>query len=308
MLCVTSGPGVKTLPVFSHREAARRFLRTSPRRFNLFGSGWRTREISEAGVLLAGCPDGIQWIALDPSSEALFGECGAESLAEVIWSLSRVILGSWIVGELQSRDLEKERSNMAARMCDVCGVRPARVTLRRIVPGGQPRIEHLCEIHAAEARGQRSSFEGSNLGGGSLFDDFFSGFLDTSEGGVGGPARRTMSSRGAEQVDITRYFSDSTSALLQRAARRASEWESPNLDAEHLLHAALEDGVVRRVVEEVDADPDQIRAQLEEEAERGGRRPLPRSRPRPSARYWRPTRSRARSGPHTSVRNTCCSR
>src|SRR5215210_9019281 len=136
----------------------------------------------------------------------------------------------------------------------------------------------------------------------------FSGFLDTSEGGVGGPARRTMSSRGAEQVDITRYFSDSTSALLQRAARRASEWESPNLDAEHLLHAALEDGVVRRVVEEVDADPDQIRAQLEEEAERGGRRPLPRSRPRPSARYWRPTRSRARSGPHTSVRNTCCSR
>src|SRR5215211_8423485 len=160
---------------------------------------------------------------------------------------------------------------MAARMCDVCGVRPARVTLRRIVPGGQPRIEHLCEIHAAEARGQRSSFEGSNLGGGSLFDDFFSGFLDTSEGGVGGPARRTMSSRGAEQVDITRYFSDSTSALLKRAARRASEWESPNLDAEHLLHAALEDGVVRRVVEEVDADPDQIRDQIEEEAERGSR-------------------------------------
>ncbi|MDQ3863421.1 MAG: ATP-dependent Clp protease ATP-binding subunit, partial [Actinomycetota bacterium] len=161
---------------------------------------------------------------------------------------------------------------MAARMCDVCGVRPATVTIRRIVPGGQTRIEHLCEIHAAEARGQRSSFGRSPLGGGSLFDDFFSRFFDTPEGGgVGEPTRRTTSPRSrAEQVDITQFFSDSTSALLQRAAQRASEWESLNLDDEHLLHAALEDRVVRRVLVEADADPDQIRSQLEEEAERGG--------------------------------------
>ena len=86
VLCVTSGSGVKTLPVFSHREGARRFLRASPLRFNLLGSGWRTREISEseAGVLLAGCPDSIQAIAPDPSPETLLGECAAESLAEVI--------------------------------------------------------------------------------------------------------------------------------------------------------------------------------------------------------------------------------
>src|SRR5215207_8421323 len=86
-------------------------------------------------------------------------------------------------------------------------------------------------------------------------------------GGMSSPTRRTTPSRGAEQVDITQFFSDSTSALLQRAG----EWGSVNLDDEHLLHAALEDGVVRRVIEEVDADPDQIRAQIEEEAERGGR-------------------------------------
>ena len=160
---------------------------------------------------------------------------------------------------------------MATRMCDVCGVRPARVTIRRIVPGGQPRIEHLCEIHAAEARGQRSSLGGPSLSGGSIFDDFFSRFLDAPEGGMSSPTRRTTPSRGTEQVDITQFFSDSTSALLQRAAQRAGEWGSVNLDNEHLLHAALEDGVVRRVVEEVDADPNQIRAQIEEEAERGGR-------------------------------------
>jgi ATP-dependent Clp protease ATP-binding subunit ClpC len=157
---------------------------------------------------------------------------------------------------------------MATRMCDVCGVRPARVTIRRIVPGGQSRIEHLCEVHAADARGQGSSFGRSPLGGGSLFDDFFSRFFDAPEGGE--PTHSTVSPRRAEQVDITRLFSDSTSALLQRAAQRAGEWESPNLDAGHLLDAALEDGVVRRVVEGADAHPDQIRAQLEEEAERGG--------------------------------------
>src|SRR5829696_8341570 len=160
---------------------------------------------------------------------------------------------------------------MATRMCDVCGVRPARVTIRRIVPGGQPRIEHLCEIHAAEARGQRPTLGGPSLGGRSIFDDFFSRFLDAPEGGMSSPTRRSTPSRGAEQVDITQFFSDSTSALLQRAAQRAGEWGSINLDDEHLLHAALEDGVVRRVVEEVDANPDQIRAQIEEVAERDGR-------------------------------------
>jgi ATP-dependent Clp protease ATP-binding subunit ClpC len=43
---------------------------------------------------------------------------------------------------------------MAQRMCDVCGVRPATVTRRRIVPGEPQRIENLCEVHAAEARGR----------------------------------------------------------------------------------------------------------------------------------------------------------
>ncbi|MDQ4105658.1 MAG: ATP-dependent Clp protease ATP-binding subunit, partial [Actinomycetota bacterium] len=146
--------------------------------------------------------------------------------------------------------------------CSVCG-RPADTTIRRIVPGEPPRIEHLCAVHAAEARGRRSSF-----GGGSLFDDFFSRFFD--EEPRGGPAprigQRPAPAQRAEQVDITQFFSDSTSELLQRAARRAMEWGSRDLNTEHLLHAALEDEVVRRVLERVDADPDSISAQLEEEA------------------------------------------
>jgi ATP-dependent Clp protease ATP-binding subunit ClpC len=160
---------------------------------------------------------------------------------------------------------------MAMRMCEVCGVRPARVTIRRIVPGESPRIEHLCEVHAAEARGGRSRPRGSPLGGGSLFDDFFGRFFE--EGASGGARRGSVvPERKAEQVDITQLFSDSTDELLQRAARQAAEWGSADLNTEHLLHAALEDKVVRRALGEADADPDQIRAQLEEETAKEARK------------------------------------
>jgi ATP-dependent Clp protease ATP-binding subunit ClpC len=165
---------------------------------------------------------------------------------------------------------------MATRMCEVCGVRPASVAIRRIVPGEPPRIEHLCEVHAAEARGGRSRLGGSPLGGGSLFDDFFGRFFE--EGAAGGAARGSVGrssvvpERRAEQVDITQLFSDSTDELLQRAARQAAQWGSADLNTEHLLHAALEDGVVRRVLEGADADPDQIRAQLEEESAKEARK------------------------------------
>jgi ATP-dependent Clp protease ATP-binding subunit ClpC len=47
---------------------------------------------------------------------------------------------------------------------------------------------------------------------------------------------------------------------------------SADLNTEHLLYAALEDGVVRRVLEGTDADPDQIRAQLEEETGKEARK------------------------------------
>jgi ATP-dependent Clp protease ATP-binding subunit ClpC len=113
---------------------------------------------------------------------------------------------------------------MATRMCDVCGIRPAVVTVRRVVPGEGQRVEHLCEIHAAEAGAGRSSFGGrSPLGGGSLFDDFFGRFFDEEPRGF---SRGMASPRQAEQVDITQFFSDSTTDLLQRAAKQALEWGS----------------------------------------------------------------------------------
>ena len=155
---------------------------------------------------------------------------------------------------------------MASRLCDVCGARPATVAIRRIVPGGGQRIEHLCDVHAARARGGRSSF-----GGGSLFDDFFDRFFETAGGSSGIPTGAEAAAPRAEQVDVTRFFSGSTNELLQRAAGRAMEWGASDLTGEHLLHAALEDGMARHVLGLVDADPDAISAQLEEEAGKGAR-------------------------------------
>jgi ATP-dependent Clp protease ATP-binding subunit ClpC len=112
---------------------------------------------------------------------------------------------------------------------------------------------------------------------GSLFDEFFSDFFDRPFGadtGARPPGVRTAAPaarRPVEQVDITDFFSDATRELLQRAAQRALEWGSLDLDTEHLLWAAMQDDLVAQIVRNADGDPQAIAAQVEDEAERGGR-------------------------------------
>ena len=145
--------------------------------------------------------------------------------------------------------------------------RPAVASRVRLRPDGTQEVEYLCDIDLAEERMGR-------LGGGrSLFDEFFSDFY----GAGGGPgARRTPTpQRQVERVDVTQFFSDATRELLQRAAQTALEWGSLDLDSDHLLYAALQDDVVRHVLREVDAEPDAIAAQVEDEAERAERTALP---------------------------------
>src|ERR671915_2285321 len=114
---------------------------------------------------------------------------------------------------------------------------------------------------------------------GSLFDEFFSEFFDRPFGadqGTGPSAVRPgtpaqTARRRVEQVDITDFFSDATRELLQRAAQRALEWGSLDLDSEHLLWAAMQDDLVAQIVRQADGDPQAIAAQVADEAERGGR-------------------------------------
>src|SRR5918992_5145462 len=141
--------------------------------------------------------------------------------------------------------------------------RPAVASRVRLRPDGTQETEYLCELDLAEER------MSSRLGRGSLFDDFFSDFFGggPTGGGVAAPSRE----RQVERVDVTQFFSDATRELLQRAAQTAVEWGSVDLDSDHLLYAAMQDDVVRHVLDQIDADPEAISAQLEEEAEKGGR-------------------------------------
>ncbi|MGZ6494129.1 MAG: Clp protease N-terminal domain-containing protein, partial [Actinomycetota bacterium] len=148
---------------------------------------------------------------------------------------------------------------MAQRMCDVCGIRPAVAAVRRIRPGRGAEVEYLCEVHLAERRAARSPFGGSGL-----FDDFLSGFFDEGGARRPAPAREPV-----EQVDVTQLFSDATRELLQRAAQTAVDWGSLDLDTDHLLYAAMDDDVVRHVLENAGADPKSVAAQIEDEAQKG---------------------------------------
>ena len=63
-----------------------------------------------------------------------------------------------------------------AKMCDICGVRPATVRARVTSSDGQSEVLDLCEVdYRRLARQQRSRSPMESLfgGRGSLFDDFF---------------------------------------------------------------------------------------------------------------------------------------
>jgi ATP-dependent Clp protease ATP-binding subunit ClpC len=171
---------------------------------------------------------------------------------------------------------------MAQQMCDVCGIRPAVGTVRRIRPGQPPEILHLCEVHLAQyqgtgADGGLDSGFGSGFGGLGMFDDFMSRFFGDAGGPRAGGAGAGRSSGGVaprgerrvEQVDVTQLFSDATRDLLQRAAETAVEWGSLDLDTEHLLYAAMDDDVVAHVLQQVGADPEAVASQIEDEASKG---------------------------------------
>jgi ATP-dependent Clp protease ATP-binding subunit ClpC len=116
--------------------------------------------------------------------------------------------------------------------------RPAVAQRVRTLPDGTQEVEYLCELDLAEQRLSRG------FGRSSLFDDFFSDFFSEPSSET---ARRPAATRQVERVDVTEFFSDATRELLQRAARTALDWGSLDLDSDHLLHAALEDNVVRHI-------------------------------------------------------------
>ena len=73
-----------------------------------------------------------------------------------------------------------------------------------------------------------------------------------------------------EAVDITRYFSDQTTELLQRAASQAVEWRQQQVDSEHLLYVLTENEVAQAVFKQFRISPQDIKGYLEHNAPKGG--------------------------------------
>jgi ATP-dependent Clp protease ATP-binding subunit ClpC len=159
---------------------------------------------------------------------------------------------------------------MAAADQPVCSRhgRPAVASRVRLRPDGTQEVEYLCEIDLAEEQ-MSSRFGGPRS---SLFDDFFSDFFGDGQSSPGGGTRRPAApQRQVERVDVTQFFSDATRELLQRAAQTALEWGSLDLDSEHLLYSALQDNVVRHVLQQIDADADAIAAEIDEAVDKAQR-------------------------------------
>ncbi|QXG76468.1 ATP-dependent Clp protease ATP-binding subunit [Modestobacter sp. L9-4] len=106
-----------------------------------------------------------------------------------------------------------------------------------------------------------SGFPGGPFGG-SPFDDFFSAFFASGDGGPG--ARRGM-----QRVDITQLLSDHSREVVSAAAQAASQWGSADLDTEHLLWALAGHEPTSTLLQRAGTDPAQLRAALESQLRQG---------------------------------------
>src|SRR3954447_14987371 len=166
-----------------------------------------------------------------------------------------------------------------AKMCDICGIRPATVRARVTTGDGESEVLDLCEVdYRRLARQQRSSSPMESLFGGrsSLFDDFFGNDFfgrgggedeDEDRGGRSIPVRSGRSGRGRGEAD--ERLSEHAQELLQHAAQRTVEFGRREVDTEHLLLALTESDVVRTILEQFKVSVDELRRQLEQDAPRG---------------------------------------
>ncbi len=156
---------------------------------------------------------------------------------------------------------------MAATICDICGIRPATRRVE-VVQNGERRTLAVCDVdYRRLVRQQRQASPFESLFRGTGFEDFF------GEDPFSAFARPERSDRRRAQerasVDITAAFSEQTHDLLQRAAQRAVAFGKREVDTEHLLDALMESDVVEAILKQVKVSPDEVRNQIQSDAERG---------------------------------------
>jgi len=140
-------------------------------------------------------------------------------------------------------------------LCEICGRRPATVTIRKISDSQVEEI-HMCEI-CAEAR-NFLNVENNDF----LFDDFFSNSSSFNEKPWLDLQNQFQSQR--KQVNILDYFSPSAKRTIKTAAEFATRHRNKHIDTEHLLWAVLQEGEGKEILRTLNITPENIEAEIEE--------------------------------------------
>lgn len=159
---------------------------------------------------------------------------------------------------------------MANGICDVCKVRPASFRAQ-VAVNGERKIMELCDTDYQKLARQQTRFNSpleSLFGGGSLFDQFFTGA--PSQPGLGvDPALPGQSLKSTGRANIADRLSEQANRLLQEAAQKAGELGRSDVDTEHLLWALTGSDVVGTLLEQYKIDADDMRRQIDTDAKRG---------------------------------------
>ncbi|HWP47119.1 MAG TPA: AAA family ATPase [Candidatus Limnocylindrales bacterium] len=157
---------------------------------------------------------------------------------------------------------------MAAKLCEMCGIRPATVRVT-VTQDGRRRTLDICDMDYARLRRQdrRPLSPLESLFRGSLFEDFFrdSGLEDFESIF----SDRGWRGRDREAVDLDTFLSEHTKELLQQAAQKAVEFGKKEVDTEHLLYALTDSEVVRAILNQFKISPEDLRGYIEANAPRG---------------------------------------
>jgi ATP-dependent Clp protease ATP-binding subunit ClpC len=102
-----------------------------------------------------------------------------------------------------------------------------------------------------------SGYWGGGPFGQDPFEEFLAQFFGSQQGQQG------------RRIDLARLMSQDARELIQSAARKATEWGSPDLDTEHLLWAVCQREPLRQLLTRAGAEPGPLAAEIEQRSQRG---------------------------------------
>ena len=138
-------------------------------------------------------------------------------------------------------------------ICELCGQRPATVTIKEI-RGGSIKELHLCRI-CAEKKGYLSSS--------SLFDSFFDEEEDFS------PLEFLFPKVYQERVNILDHFSERAKKVVQGSIKYAKELKSKYVDTEHLLLGLTDEEIASTILKSLGIKPQDIKDYIKQNVIKG---------------------------------------